>query len=968
MGWGTSRDSLTRTALAAIVIVIVIIAVVAGVAYYIRTKHVTTSTTPTTTTTTPPTTPSTSTPVTVTTTTTTTTSTTTSTTTTTSVPPSLSMSPPAVSSYTTTAGTPIMVTVTSFSPSPGSYVLFYTGNGTIINTTQNYASVLYRYPGHYLLYYAIYRNGQLVGSSAGNLIQVLVTAPAFNQTYASLITVPVITLVNLSEPIVQVGQTVHLMAGFLQPPTGTNMTIEEYIWNLGNGTTITIPAKNATGYAIQVYETGSGNISYIEPVKNPINVTYSSPGLYAVSLTIVTENITSKATYEYTAYYTIAVTSPSMPFALFKAIVSVPNPGTIVVAENVPGGPYSFDPDIDYESVGFEVISNVYGTLIQYYGANTTKFIPVLAEYVPTVGNGISPNLTVYTFQLRPGLRASNGDPITAYDVWYSVIRDILCAGGSPGTPGWILTQYLIPNYTPFTFVVTSPNDTQGAEEIINAVTYNNATDTVTFHLAKPTSPEAFFTAIADPLGGAVLDAKWLESVGDGINFTGLYDHNLTQLAEAFYQYEQTCNEGSYNTQVQWPSPNAGFTGPYYIAVYTPGQSVVLKPNPYWPNNITYIPRPNDTVVINWVKDPETAYEMFASGQADIVTGLPSSFIPELESLEASGQADLYEFPTLSEFFFIFVLNVSESALHSLNPSYSIPPWYFANPLVREAFAYAFNYTEYINDIVGNVKYHFNFGSPYCGVLIPGLDYYIPPTQLTGCPTFNLTYAKELLEESGFYNIKVNFPIVVASGDTTDFTAAEMWAMALHNIDPNIVATPIYLPFSTQISYMVPGQNPMAIYYMGWIADYPLASDFVNAMYEQGGTYPMPDGWNVTYLENLSAAFNKSEISWPGLNTSMEPYIGKLIWQEAMEYQELNNLITEADQAELMNNATAAYKLFTEVEDIAVQLYMYVYTIQPNEYWVIKPYMHGYMGMISWEENPMVGGAADSWYFWWVKG
>jgi len=82
--------------------------------------------------------------------------------------------------------------------------------------------------------------------------------------------------------------------------------------------------------------------------------------------------------------------------------------------------------------------------------------------------------------------------------LWYSMIRDILFAGGTPGTPGWILTQYLIPNCTPFTFVVTSPNDTQGFEEIMNAVTYNNQTDTVTFYLSRPSSPQFLFTALAD--------------------------------------------------------------------------------------------------------------------------------------------------------------------------------------------------------------------------------------------------------------------------------------------------------------------------------------------------------------------------------------------------------------------------------------------------------------------------------------
>ncbi|MFP3320727.1 MAG: hypothetical protein RXO24_09185 [Acidilobus sp.] len=55
-------------------------------------------------------------------------------------------------------------------------------------------------------------------------------------------------------------------------------------------------------------------------------MTYSSPGLYAVSLTVVTKNITTKATYSYMTYYTIAVSSPTAPFSLFKSLVAVPNP------------------------------------------------------------------------------------------------------------------------------------------------------------------------------------------------------------------------------------------------------------------------------------------------------------------------------------------------------------------------------------------------------------------------------------------------------------------------------------------------------------------------------------------------------------------------------------------------------------------------------------------------------------------
>ncbi|MGC9183804.1 ABC transporter substrate-binding protein, partial [Caldisphaera sp.] len=440
-------------------------------------------------------------------------------------------------------------------------------------------------------------------------------------------------------------ETVYLSGGFLQPPSGQNMTIYEYVWNFGNGQTQTVMANQTT----------------FLPETDPVNVTYSSPGLYAVSLTVVTKNVSSGKTYNYTTYQTVAVSSSSLPFSIYSATLKVPNPGTIIVAENVPGGPYSFDPDVDYESVGFEVISNVFATLIVYNGSSTTSFIPYVAAYLPTQQNGgINSNYTEYTFKIRPGLYFSNGDPITAYDVWYSLIRDMLFSGGSPGTPGWILTQYLIPNYTPFTFPVTAPNDTQAFNEIMSAITYNNQTDTVTFHLYRPTAPQFLFTALTDAEGTGILDAKWLEQVGAGINFT----------PSGFYQYEQQANEGNYNTKVQW-SPIT--SGPYMIKSYTPGQSIVLVPNPYWPNNIPDIPKPNNTVIIYWVKDPNTAYEMFSSGQADIVTGLPSNYIPMIQQLQSKGEASMYEFPTLSEFFFEFNVNISQSMLTSINPSYSIP-------------------------------------------------------------------------------------------------------------------------------------------------------------------------------------------------------------------------------------------------------------------------------------------------------
>ncbi|ABP96341.1 MULTISPECIES: ABC transporter substrate-binding protein [Metallosphaera] len=810
------------------------------------------------------------------------------------------------------------ITFTIYGVTPGSNVVLYLGDGHEINetATSNTLEVSYTYnqPGTYLVYAVEYLNGKPVQNTSTSLLQIQVLG-VLNSTATQFLSIPVIsfdTAKNPSAPIVQAGTPVFFYGGYLQPPSGQNITISKYIWNFGNGQTLTVNANSST----------------LDPEINPVNTTYTTPGLYTVTLTLVTQNTSSGTTYEYTTYQSIAVTGSGVSFALKLFNGTVPNPGVITVAENVPGGPYSFDPQIDYESVGFEVVSNIFMTLVLYNGSSTTSFIPFAATEIPTVQNGgIQDNYTVYTFHIRSGLHFSNGDNLTAYDVWYSTIRALLFVGGSPGTPDWILAQYLVPGATIGVPIVTSSNMNQTFQEIMNAVTYNNQTNTVTFHLVKPTPPQLFFTAVADPLGSGIVDAKWLEQVGAGITFT----------PQGFLQYEQYANEGNYNTQVQ---NNPVASGPYMIKTYVPGQYIVLVPNPYF-HGVPGVPAPNDTVIINWVKDPQTAYELFTSGKADIVTELPTNYFPSLKQLEAQGQANIYQFPTLSEFFFVFNINISNSSLKTLGSQYHIPSDYFANLYVREAFAYAFNYTNYIDNIVGNEKYGFDFASPYAGVIIPGLPYYVPPSELSNVPTFNLTYAKELLIKSGMYNVSINIPIIVSSGDTVDYAAAQMWAQALNQIDPNIQAQPLYLPFSEIIGLEVPGQNPMPIYYLGWIADYPYPSDFVNAMYLENGTYPAPDGWTVQYLQSLGHT------------------------NQARLYQELNTYIEEADNTA---NATQAAYYYKQAEQIAIDLYMYVYTQQPNAFWVVKPYMTGYQGHISYEENPMIGGAGDSLYFWWVKG
>jgi ABC-type oligopeptide transport system substrate-binding subunit len=348
-----------------------------------------------------------------------------------------------------------------------------------------------------------------------------------------------------------------------------------------------------------------------------------------------------------------------------------------------------------------------------------------------------------------------------------------------------------------------------------------------------------------------------------------------------------------------------------------------------------------DKVSISWVKDAETAYLLYTSGAADIVTALPTTYMPLIKAQVAAGTSSLYAFPTLACAFYVFNEAINVNLMHSVfGSSYSVPANYFANTLVREAFTYAFNYTNYIDEILGNDVYGENFGTAYAGAIINGLPYYVAPSALANVPTYDLTQATSLMQQSGQYSTKVSIPFVVGTGDTVNYAGAEMLAAAVSKMDPNISITPIYEPFATEVGYTVPGENPMPIYSLAWISDYPAAADNMNALYLQGGTYPSGDGLTVSYLNSTG---------FPS---------------EATQYSQLNTVLTQANAA---TSASVAGPLYKTAEQDAINLYLYIYTVDENAFWSVKPYMTGYSGIQS-QENPLIGGALDSTYYWWVKG
>jgi len=826
-----------------------------------------------------------------------------------------------VSSTTATVGQSLTFAAFISGGTPSNVVFNFgdgaTGTATLLSGNEYTVTHSYNSAGKYLFTASATVNGKKLNNMK-NLYEITITPSPVSPTVASEITLPsIITTTQIVNP----GNTVSFTASTLQPPSATNWTIGYYIWNFGDGST-------SSSYTI--LNSSSGDF-----MPSNISHAFSSAGIYPVTLGVITFNATNYVPSNYTLngvlyeYYPLSdlasILSSGQYYNTTYVVTMIVNSSAILVTpvftnsnneiidtEVAPGGAYSFDPAIDYDIVGFEILQNVYGTLVTYNGSST-QVIPMIATEIPTVANGgISPNYLNYTFHIRSGLKFSNGDPVTAWDVYTSYIRTLLFVTDSPGTAGWILAQDLLPGggYVP---------NATSYQNITNAITVNNVSQTVTFHLLKP--DPAFLDYLADVEGASVMDYNWIVAHGAGITFT----------PEGFAAYMNQGNEVDYNNYLRY---NAMGSGPYMIKSYLIGQSITLAPNPYYspiPGVPGYNHTANDTIYIQWEKDPSTALLIAESGQTDIIEGLPNYDYPIMAHLASEGKIKLINFPSLAISWFQFNFNINTTLLSSLGSGYSIPQYYFTNLDVRRAFAYAFNYTNYIDNLIGNSKYGANFGSLYTGIIPKGMPGYLSPEQLQQAgaviPTYNLSIAKQYMESSGLYNQTINIPIIVESGDPIDFAEAEYWASTMNAIDPNLHLTAQYIPFTEIAGYTVPGQNPMPLFWGYWGPDYPFPSDYVVPMYGSSGYFGSATGWNTSVL-NATDHLNQSR-------------------EDAL----MNEYITEAQNT---GNATLALKLYDQAEVIAVNLTFYVYLYQVNALWFYSSMLKG----SQYEQNPMIGGGA----------
>ncbi|MCI4368200.1 MAG: PKD domain-containing protein, partial [Thermoplasmata archaeon] len=416
--------------------------------------------------------------------------------------------------------------------------------------------------------------------------------------------------------------------------------------------------------------------------------TFANPGTYVVTFVGISVGQGTPAPKAYQNFTWTVFVAPAGFHAgvAGTTAISSPHKGSLVVYEDAPGGALTEDPAIDYETVGYEPILNVYQSLIAYNGSlsgpSPQDFVPVLATCVPgsaqcqsLYGNTlVSTDGNNYTFVISSSARfydpsnAGNSWGVYPTDVVFSMARDIgfstlPCFGCNNG---WILAQALVSTGSSSWDGGTHSllNNTPG--NIMSAMTINDSScpaaamtndhGCVTFHANADNQAWPYFLElVATASGGAVVSCGWYSATSGGNagipdwtlgNSSGNGDHPCGVMGSSGWGVDPATLSGSkatawdnweltssgvsgYVGNVQWGMVGSG---PYYAKNIAPGSSYTLAANP------NYVQNPHCTwtgcepakgayagsVSVVWETSAIPGEQAYASGVSDFAS-IPST-------------------------------------------------------------------------------------------------------------------------------------------------------------------------------------------------------------------------------------------------------------------------------------------------------------------------------------------------------
>jgi peptide/nickel transport system substrate-binding protein len=441
--------------------------------------------------------------------------------------------------------------------------------------------------------------------------------------------------------------------------------------------------------------------------------------------------------------------------------------GTLTVIDSQ-GSEYPADPAVAYYLWAWQMLSMTNDGLVGYRrvaGLAGDQLVPDLATTLPTPTDGG----TTYVFQLRSGIRYSNGQPVRPDDFRRAIERvftiNINTKQGNPAIPPW------------YAGIVGARQCDRSPRrcDLARGIVTNEAANTVTFHLTAPDSQFLYKLAFS-----------WAYAVPPG-------------------------TPGHLISPAQLPA-----TGPYMTKSLVLGHTWVLVRNPRfrpWSQQAQPGGYP-DRIVVRYDVAPGQAVADVEHGRADVLLSPPPGSLSQLATRYTS---QLHSGPVVQ--LFALALNTRVAPFNSL--------------AARQALNYAIdkNTVVALNGGPLTAQPTCQILPPTMPGYEPYCPYTLQPSPGSVWTAPNLARAQQLVRDSGTRGDKVTVPGGTFGGaGTEDAATARYLASVLDRLGYR-ASVRLFANGYAMFAFQTDSRYRPQLGYVDWLEDYPAPWDFVGPLF-----------------------------------------------------------------------------------------------------------------------------------------